>query len=796
MTGRYRPADIARGLLIAVAALAPVALGRMQDWEPCALLVVVSLALLLWALSGRSPIPARWSRVDGLLAAGLLVGLVTSLFSVYLYDCLLYLAVWAAGLLVFWGARVLLAEPAWNRAGWWAAAAGAFGAALWGVREYTTSAIVMGNVSWRAFGAFYNPNCFGGYMALAFLVPVALAAVSQTRSAPPVADKTPGKKRRATPVPEQEPPPRYAEIASVMMALVIGLALLVTGSKGALLGLVAAVFVFALTGAPRGSRMAVWLRRGALGMVVLGLLASLALPSIRNRIFSALSGQKESGSFRVLTWQGTAEMVAARPLTGFGPNTFAHAYPRYARAGFTRQAHQTPLQLMVEMGVPGGLVALAGFVAVMLAALARTRALAGRERLLPAAALAGCVALWVHNLVDYTWYVTAHQLAFWFLLGLALPNTQDAEAPRPALRRGTVLAGLVIALTLGGGLLHSEIEMSLAGRAFRAGDTDAAQAHLNRVLKLKADRWVDLSRLAESRAQFSGVEDLHEAVFCRLQAISRQRTEPTHYNALGRLFARIADAETDDWRLKAIDALEQGLRYYPTSTEMLAALLRLQERQGDHADALETARRLAALYDTPVRTVQAVEYFVDDNYAYAFALLSEDALARKDKPQALRLASRALDVAVEWVRSQRQNKAMLEVAGQYDLDDIEDKKALAARASKTLQELGLPVANLRIGLGLIGLEEHAEAEAVLRALTVEPVPAPRAEADSVRAAALLGLAECAEKRESGSAEELRAEGIPLAEKALKAVASAEVAHWGTEDTTRLTGALERAKTAK
>ena len=818
----------ARVMLLALLALAPVTLGRLTDWEPFAALAAVAAAGLLWLAGGGAP--PRWQWPDAALLAALLLAALILPWSVYLHDSLRALSLLTAGLGAFWLCRACLADAACNRAGWWVLAGGAAAAGLWGLREYAHTAIITGNVAWRTFGPFYNPNILAGYMALALLVPVALMLGARTRARAPEDDgdtsglprgfrprmrsirkesarkrglgpAAPAGCRGSAPAPSasrgraepQEAPPRYPEIAGATCALVIALALLCTGSRGGMLAAFAAVPLFAVLGAARGTRAAMALRWGAAALVGAAVIAALTFPPVRNRITAAFGYQQHSASFRVLTWQGTADMVAARPLTGFGPGTFSRAFPRYARAGFTRQAHQTPLQLLAEHGLLGGGLLLLGIAGALWRTARNAARAQGPQRLLIAAAVAGGLGLWVHNLVDYTWYVAACNLAFWGLLGLAWAGGGAGAAGATPPARVMRFAGLVLSAALiawSAVALHSDLQRASGARLARMGALGAARERLERVLPGDAYRWIELARLAEHEGRRGDPAALRAAVAHRLRAVALQPTEPTNHLALGRLHILLGDLEA------AEAAYECAVELHPTSTDALLGLARARQARGHDAAALEAFGRLAALYDTPVRTAQAIEYFVDDNYAPAFLALAEDHLAHGRLPEALRSGTAALRVAVDFIRSQRAHRTMLEVAGRFDPERIAELESVAERAMALLRELDEPVAEARVGLALHGLERPAEAARVLEALIGRLADSPEPGRAPLEALARLTFAEALEATdEQARAARERAEGLRVARQVLPQLAANRApipSGWDGQDGAALQAAAARA----
>lgn len=815
--------NAARGLLIGLLVLAPICTGRLQDWESLVALLAACLAGLLWLVGGGRLLPTRWLAADVLLCLAFVACAVATRWTVYLYDSVLYLSLFGGGLMAFLLVRAALAAPEWKRAAWWSLSVGALVAGLWGLREYTTNALIAGDPSWRSFGPFYNPNCLGGYLGLCLPAPVALALGAQTRGGLGRESARPSKRKGKRAAPEP-PAPRYAEIAGMTIAVVLGLALLSTGSKGAMLGVVGAIIMFALIGASPGTSMGRVLRWGAGIVLVAALVAAFTFPPIRSRLQGLLTSQQHSSSFRVFTWQGTLGMIGARPLTGFGPGSFAHAYPRYARAGFTRQAHQTPLQLAAECGVPAALLLLGGIAASLLVIIrglltnqdspgaargspksrgprdsAATESggfTAASTRLLAVAGAAGVVGFWVHNMVDYTWYVVAHHMVLWCMLGLAWPRREDA-AP--------VAAGgwsrRVVALVLAGGLawtltaLASEQALTQGRRYARMGALRGAETFLHRVLPMNAYRWVDMSRIYERRGAEGDIDALKTALAYRLTAVEQQPTEPTHYNALGRICVALGELSDEGYPAQGLAYLQTGLRVYPTSTEMLAALGRIQEQLGKRREAVKTYERLVALYDTPVRTSQAVQYFVDDNYLYAFVALAERAWDAGREGEALKLAGTGLRVAGDYLMAQRRYRQILELSGRYDTEHIARVEGLADRARAVLERLGTPLARLRVGIALHKMDRLEEAVGVLDELVVELHAGDDVGHRAVAAYAALRLGACHKKLENGpAARRATGEGLRLAEQVLEALTEklpASMAGWDDEDAARF-GAMARA----
>jgi putative inorganic carbon (HCO3(-)) transporter len=195
-----------------------------------------------------------------------------------------------------------------------------------------------------------NSNQLGGYLAVAAILGVALACDREL------------------------PAPRRIACAGAA-ALCLPL-LLLTGSRGALLGLAVAL-VAAPFAAPSGRR------GGAAGLALAAVLfgavcfVTIAPAPVVQRIAHA----DTSGSGRTDIWRMGARMVAAQPFTGVGAGNFSVATVDYLlRPGATKRAvyivdqpkvaHNIYLEVLAELGIPG----LALFAAIVAGGLLSARA--------------------------------------------------------------------------------------------------------------------------------------------------------------------------------------------------------------------------------------------------------------------------------------------------------------------------------------------------------------------------------------------------------------------------------------
>ncbi len=274
---------------------------------------------------------------------------------------------------------------------------------------YEVEARQLSAMSARAFGSFPTANAFAGFMVL--LIPVAIGLAKYEADI----------RWRA-----------WSGGAAAVMAA----ALYFSFSRGAPLSLLVGLGAAALLWAARSGRRRLVLivpAGTALGGVVLfGLFFRFRL----DRVVTRLAGRGE-------LWEAAAAMVRDHPWLGVGAAGFGTALPGYqVGTVFSRFAHNSYLQVAAELGFPG-LVVFAALIVVLLAGVRRAYLALDEEASWVVLGLfAGLVAVIAHNIVDYTFYMPAVALVFWWLAGLALGDEKAAPttgtSAGPARAAGTV----------------------------------------------------------------------------------------------------------------------------------------------------------------------------------------------------------------------------------------------------------------------------------------------------------------------------------------------------------------------
>lgn len=144
---------------------------------------------------------------------------------------------------------------------------------------------------------------------------------------------------------------------------------------------------------------------------------------------------------RLILWRNVLTLIGERPWTGWGWGelSFAHYSTQYPGARFVEildNAHNLPLHLAVELGIPAAVLICGGLLWLVLAARP------WRERdptRLMAWGMLGAIVL--HSLLEYPLWYGPFQLVFGLCLGVLWPGKAGA-AVRPAL--SSLAAGVLL----------------------------------------------------------------------------------------------------------------------------------------------------------------------------------------------------------------------------------------------------------------------------------------------------------------------------------------------------------------
>lgn len=279
-----------------------------------------------------------------------------------------------------------------------------------------------------AFGPFINRHHFAGYMELALAVPLGLIFSGSVEK-----DK---------------------RFIYLFAAGLMGIALVMTNSRGGVISLVAEiVFLVATMGLQRRrkkkretSRKKPRLRGAAikaglaLGLIValFGGVVLLGGEEALSRLVGSVNTEDPTTG-RAHFWSVTTDIIKTHPIIGTGLGAFGIVYTGYdSRNGRYRleQAHNDYLQVLSDGGIVGGALGLFFIVSLFRMGFARRESTDDFRRGVATGALAGCFAVLVHSFFDFTLHTPSNALLFLVLAALATVNGRVEEPQvRPKRRR-------------------------------------------------------------------------------------------------------------------------------------------------------------------------------------------------------------------------------------------------------------------------------------------------------------------------------------------------------------------------
>jgi O-antigen ligase len=312
------------------------------------------------------------------------------------------------------------------------------------------------------FGPFFNYNHFAAYLEMT--IPLALGmflarlADISDRGYPAEAAVPAAGSPRDTGLPESAPPRRSSFFAALLRrgpdplarlglsgfaAVVMLAALLLAGSRGAILSLSAAIAIYGGVMASRRQMARLeWLAGLLVLAAALGFSAWIGggrLSEVARRVESVARFRTEpSLSGRVVAWAYTLRIVGDYPLIGSGLGTFPEAWTHYYPAGTAsvwKEAHNDYLQVAAEMGIAGFLIFAWGLWIFLRRYLFRRRAM--REDPLPGTPpggapgdiyvrhglAVGILAVLLHSWVDFSLQVGAVALLFVVVSAIMVGDT-------------------------------------------------------------------------------------------------------------------------------------------------------------------------------------------------------------------------------------------------------------------------------------------------------------------------------------------------------------------------------------
>jgi O-antigen ligase len=262
---------------------------------------------------------------------------------------------------------------------------------------------------------------------------------------------------------------RLWKITARVTMLLAAFAIVLSGTRSALLGLLAGAMVFVAIARPRIDRKALLIMTAAAACLAM-LYISPAGAKLRARVHWSLDDV--GGGARIVLWRDSLHMAMRRPILGFGPETFTQQFPLFESVELSRaypdfyqeSPHNMFLDDLTSRGLPGALSLLAVCALVFWAA---------RSNAAPVAALTGAIVC-----QQFMVLTIPTALYFYLLLSMIIASeipSRPAEPRRFSVILMPVAAAIAIAFcAFGVRLIVADRAMALAEQRAQSGDVQGA----------------------------------------------------------------------------------------------------------------------------------------------------------------------------------------------------------------------------------------------------------------------------------------------------------------------------------
>jgi O-antigen ligase len=361
---------------------------------------------------------------------------------------------------------------------------------------------------------------------------------------------------------------------------------------------------------------------GAGGLTLLALIAVIVrsatsgsgVMNFVERLQSITQFGQGSARTRFEIWEAAWGAIKARPIFGWGADTFRLVFPMFKPASYTRDAgylsvadnvHDYPLQLASGIGIPGFLLLYAGIIGLVLVLSMITiiKKATGPMRFLMLAVWAACIGYVLHLMTGLS--VTGSTFLLWLCFAVLMsPTATSVDVKAPAW--GTIAAAVGLAIIAGA---------SIYNVVYAVADNHYLKARVNsdgttRVAEVKAalalDPWNDMY-LAELGLAYQDV----------MSGLLQQTPQS----------ATAVQEAQKDYEL-AVEAFKTTIKFVPTEYDNYVFLTNLynQGRQYDNAIALGTeAMNKVEPFGPAIRLQVAMAYLGKGDNNNAIKLLTEAA---------------------------------------------------------------------------------------------------------------------------------------------------------------------------
>lgn len=254
----------------------------------------------------------------------------------------------------------------------------------------------------QPFGSFVNRHNFAAYMEMTMAVPLGLLFVGAV--------------------------PRDKRLLVITAIGLMGIALLLSGSRGGLISILAGIFFLLILTTESKSYGQFAFKIGMtillIATIIVGATWFIGGETTLTRIAeTAASGDITTNRSHI--WNVTLSVIKTYPIFGTGLGGFSTAYTGFDTLnGLERveQAHNDYLQILADAGLIGFLIAAFFVFQLFRTGLKNAKTANPFRRGVVLGALAGCFAIMVHSLFDFVLHTSAVTYLFVTLVGLVVAS--------------------------------------------------------------------------------------------------------------------------------------------------------------------------------------------------------------------------------------------------------------------------------------------------------------------------------------------------------------------------------------
>ena len=249
------------------------------------------------------------------------------------------------------------------------------------------------------FGSFVNRHDFAAFMEMTIAVPLGLLFVGAV--------------------------PKDRRLLYITAVGLMGIALLLSGSRGGLISLVAEIFFLIIITTKTKNTGQLLLRVGLAVLLLVTIIAGAILVGGESSLtrFAETAASEDFSASRTHIWSVTLSVIKNNFPFGAGLGAFDAAYTASDTlngAQIVEQAHNDYLQILADTGLAGLLIGAFFLYRLFRTGLGNIQTSDVFRRGVAAGALAGCFAVLVHSIFDFVLHITAISIMFLTLAAMVV----------------------------------------------------------------------------------------------------------------------------------------------------------------------------------------------------------------------------------------------------------------------------------------------------------------------------------------------------------------------------------------